>query len=363
MSYDRLLDQVCPHLVSEEALFLLNDRQTVRPLRPISAINSVRVRVNGLIESPSSGVLLPAQATGTKAGPFNIKRGVNDQLVVQIDQRQSQTIVAPAGVQLSASQLADALNLQVRNAVFTATSKKQIRLTSLSKGLGASIIIRANSLGPTLGFVANRGWHGQTNVPGWSIVNDPNTLLDRPTRLIVYDSPLKGFQDYVEIDYTTLREECRRCGGQGIEQDWRYGVSGQVITAQNETLLLQELLKAIYTIQGSNPFHPWYGTQIIDSIGKKLSAAGIVQNMIVSEIYEAFRRWQNIKRQQEEDVGQTVTDEEYPYRLTSVNLQQSTQDPTIIFVSATVQNRSSKPIQIERALRVPGVSLIPNQLG
>jgi hypothetical protein len=75
--------------------------------------------------------------------------------------------------------------------------------------------------------------------------------------------------------------------------------------------------------------------------------------MIVSDVYEAFRRWQSVKKQQEEVVGQSVSDEEYPFRLLSVNLQQSEQDPTVIFVSATVQNRSSRPIQIERGLRTP----------
>jgi len=36
MSYDRQIDQVCTHMVVEEALFLFSDRRTVRPLRPIA---------------------------------------------------------------------------------------------------------------------------------------------------------------------------------------------------------------------------------------------------------------------------------------------------------------------------------------
>jgi phage baseplate assembly protein W len=342
-------------MVSEEALFLLLDRQTVRPLRPIAAVSSVRVRLNGVTESPSPGVVLPAQATGAKAGPYNIRSGVNDQLVVKIDQRNEQVLTAPSGNQLSAIQVATALNKTLRDAMFDVTARKQLRLITAAKGLGATIFVNASgsTLASTLGMPTNRGWHGQTTVPGWSIVNDPNTLLDRPTRLIVFDDPLKGFSDYVELDYATIRQECRRCGGLGIENDWRYDGSGQVVKAQNETLLIQELLKATYTVQGSNPFHPAYGTQIINTIGRKQSASGLVQNMIVSEIYQAFNRWQSIKRQQEENVGQTVTDEEYPFRLLSVGLQQSDQDPTVIFVNATVQNRSSKPVQIERGLRLP----------
>jgi len=356
MSYDRRLDQICPHMVLEEALFFNPDRQTVRPLRPIAAVSSVKVRYNGTDYVPSEGVYLPAQATGLKSAPFTIRGGVNDQLVIKVDDRQAQTLHLPSGNKISALSITDSLNNITRDALFSVTAKNQIRLVTSNTGMGSKIFIASTgSTGAaTLGFSTNRGWQGRSTVPGWSIVNDPNTLSDRPTRLIVFDEPLKGFADYVEVNYTTIRQECRRCGGLGVENDWRYDGRGQLITAQNETLLIQEMLKATYTIQGSNPFHTWYGTNVVNSIASKQDAAGVSQNLIISEVYTAFQRWQQIKRQQEEDVGQVVTDEEYPFRITSVILQQSDQDPTVIFINATIQNRSSKPIQIDRGIRIPG---------
>jgi hypothetical protein len=48
-----------------------------------------------------------------------------------------------------------------------------------------------------------------------------------------------------------------------------------------------------------------------------------------------------------------VSDKEFPYRLLSVQLQQSTQDPTVIYVNITIQNRSTQPIQISRGLKLP----------
>jgi hypothetical protein len=75
--------------------------------------------------------------------------------------------------------------------------------------------------------------------------------------------------------------------------------------------------------------------------------------MIVSDIYQAFNRWQRVKQAQEEKAGQALTDEEYPFRLLSVTLERSTNDPTVIFVNSTIQNRSQKPIQITRGLRLP----------
>jgi phage baseplate assembly protein W len=355
VSYDRQLDQICTHIVVEEALFLSADRQTVRPLRPIAAISSVKVRANGEILVPSYGTHIPAQATGTRAGPFNIQGGTNDKLVLKIGDGAFQTLTLPSGNQMPAARIADALNQQVREAVFSSTAKRQLRIKTSLWGPATTILIRAtgSTAAGVLGLATNRTWRGQTTTPGWSIVNDPNTLADRPTRLLVFDTPLKGYQDYVELDYSTVREECRRCGGVGIENDWRYNGQGKVITVENENLLLQEMTKILYTIQGSNPFNPLYGTRIVDSIGKKLSSGGLVQNMIVSDINEAFRRWQYVKDQQEKFVGQVVSDEEYPFRILSVTLQQSEQDPTIIFVNATVQNRSNKPIQIERGIRTP----------
>jgi hypothetical protein len=170
---------------------------------------------------------------------------------------------------------------------------------------------------------------------------------------VVFDEPVKDYQPYVELSYNTVRQECRRCGGIGVENDWRYGRTGEVAQVRDEALLIQEFQKMVYTMRGTNQFHQWYGTQIIEAVGRKLSVGGLVQNMIVSDIYQAFNRWQRVKQAQEEKAGQALTDEEYPFRLLSVTLERSTNDPTVIFVNSTIQNRSQKPIQITRGLRLP----------
>lgn len=353
MSFDRKLDFVCPHLVAEEAIFLNTDRATVRPLRPISAFNSVVVRVDGEIIVPSQGVHLPAEALAAKKGPFNVRIGVNDTLVLRVDENLDQTLQIDPGESLSSRDVAQRLNRLVIDAIFDLTPNGRLRCRTRSKGRATTLVIRSSALATTLGFPVNRQWRGRTPFPGWSLVADTSTLLDRPTRLIIFDEPLKGYRDYVELNYSTLRQECRRCGGLGVENDWRYGVHGEVFEVRDEALLIQEVQKITYTVQGSNSFHLWYGTQILNAIGRKLSAAGLVQSSIIADIREAFRRWQSIKRQQEEVVGQAVSDEEFPFRLQQVVLNPSQQDPTVVFVTATVQNRSQKPIQIERGVTLP----------
>lgn len=354
MSYDRKLDQICPHFVAEEPLFVSADRQTIRPIRPIASGRSVKVRLNGELDIPFDGCSVPANAVSLKAGPYNVITGVNDRLIVQIGNGTPQTLTVRSGKRVTAQDLARDLNATVKGCQFSNTSHRRLQLITSQKGLGATLkILTGSTLAPILGFDVNRIWRGRQTAPGWSLVNDPSTLLDVPTRLIVFDEPLKGSQDFVEISYTTVRQECRRCGGLGIENDWIYTRTGNTIEVRDAALLIQETLKVVYTIRGSNTFNLWYGTQITDAIGKKLTTNGLVQNFIVSDIYEAFRRWQQIKKAQEETVGQFVSDAEYPFRLVGVNLEQSEEDPTVVFVTVTVQNRSDQPIQIERGIRIP----------
>jgi hypothetical protein len=353
MSYDRQIDQICPHYTVQEALFPGTDRQTIFPMRPIASIGSVKVRLNGAIDVPSPGVAIPAQAVGSLQGPFTIMTGVNDTLVVKVNQGTPQTVVVPSSSQISADVLSYELNLGLQGVYFQ-SSGSNVSFMTTTEGINTSVIfLTGSTMCPTIGFLVNREFRGQQVVPGWTVIADPTTLLTQPNRFIVFDLPLTSGTDFVEIDYTTTSQMCRRCGGTGVEYDWRLGQNGNVITVQDEALLIQELQKDFFTLLGSNSFHTWYGSDLLDTIGSKLTAGGFIQNLIVSDINTAFDRWQQVKQQQQQNLGQYVSDKEFPYRLLSVSLQQSTQDPTVIFVTINVMNRSNQPIQISRGLKIP----------
>lgn len=364
MSADRKIDQTCPHLVAEEALYLSADRATIRPIRPISSGNSVKVLLNNEIPVPSSGARISAKAFGIRRGPFTFTTGVNNSISLIVNQGAVQTASLPTSYQMGAAQVASRLNQQFQDVVFSVVNDT-LRLETQDSGSQASVFLSSTSTAAgVFGFTVNREYRGQQLAPGWTLVSDPTTLADRPARLIIFDEPLKSGSDFVEISYSTVKEECRRCGGSGFENDWRYDVNGDLVEIRDEGLLIQELQKDFYTIRGTNQFHTWYGTGIIEAIGKKLAAGGFAQNLIVSDIHQAFARWQDIKRQQEEKLGQLVTDREFPFRLLSVNLEQSNQDPTVIFVTCVVQNRSSDPIQLTRGLRIPqSLELVGNTSG
>lgn len=354
MSYDRKLEQVCPHRIAGEGLFLNSDRQTIRPLRPIASAASVTVRFNSEVDVPAAGYATPAIAKGALPGPFSITSSTN-LLVVSVNGGPDQTIAAPVGNLINAKSLCLALTTAARGLLaFKPSSRLQVQVSTAMRGPAARIVFKPGStLAATLGLIVGRVNRGVEVYSPWSLVNDPNTLSDRPTRFIVFDRPVESVTDFVELGYTTVRQECRRCGGVGIENDWQYTSAGSLIKVRNSDLLSQEVLKITYTEKGSNQFHPWYGTGLLEAIGKKLTDQGLVQNLILSDLQDAFRRWQSLKKQQEEALGQFVSDEEYPFRLMVVNLRQDPSDPTVIFVDAVVQSRSSEPIQISRGLLLP----------
>lgn len=352
MSYDRLIDQVCPHLVSEELLFVEPDRRVIKPKRPIASFDSLIVRVDGVAAVPSSGLYSSASVVSTVQAPFKIDPSQTT-LVVQVGLSDPQIATVPPSSGMSMSEFTDRLNRQLTGLVFGAKGRRVMAETT-AKGSGAIFqFLPGSTLATSLGFALNRVWRGQTIYPGWSLISAPLTLQDRPQRWIVFDRSLRTVSSFVEIDYTTMRQECRRCGGLGVENDWLYGTDGNVFEARDELLLIQELTKMLYTLQGTNRFNTWYGTDLLDLIGRKLVMNGVLQTAINTNIVQGFRRWQSIKKQQEGTVGQEVSDAEYPYSLLGVKITVSTDDPTVIYVEIEVQNRSFNKIQISRGLRLP----------
>jgi len=352
MSFDRQIDQLCTHEVAEEFLFVQADRQTAIPIRPISSAASVSVYLNGVTKVPSDGVQVQAQVVGTREGPFTLTSSTNT-LAIRINDDPVQTLVLPAATKITPSKLAATLTGFFGGLTFYVNRNRIGVRTALAGRDATFMLTSASTMAPLLGISTGRVFRGKDAFPGWTLVTDPTTLSDRPRRLIYFDDPLQADSNYVEITYTTVRQECRRCGGTGVENDWRYAADGKLNTARDEALLIQELLKITYTSRGSNPFHPWYGTTLLERIGSKNAVTGVLQNAITSDVYTTFGRWQSIKRQQEETIGQVLTDEEYPFRITGVKLEQSQQDPTVLFLNIDVQNRSFKPIVISRGLRLP----------
>ena len=210
MSYDRAINQLCPHLVVDEYLLFGSTRDRVYPMRPISSAGSVKVRLNGLMDVPSYGVATPATSGGSKEGPYNIKYGVNDLLKLRVGAGAWQVCRLPAGAKTSVSQTASILSRSFSGVNFfvNPSNPHLIGFSTNEVGSGASLYIHKDS-NLAVGFKADRIYRGVDVTPGWSMVNDPNTLSDRPSRLIVFDDYLDAANNFIEVSYTTVRQECR----------------------------------------------------------------------------------------------------------------------------------------------------------
>lgn len=355
MSYDRQIDQTCPHIVVQEFLPVEIDRVTVMPIRPIASSNSVEIRLNGEINVPPSGVHSDARILSQQRGPMTVQAGVNDTVILRVGNGAPQTAQLHACSNRPVQEIATLLSNSIGGVTFFADATGRLGIRSNDLGTSANFMALPGSTFLTsVGIPLNRQYRGATVVPAWTLVRDTSTLSDRPRRNIVFNEVLKGFADYLEITYSTVRQECRRCGATGMEDDWRYAINGEVVQVVDEALLIQEVEKIMLTIQGTNTFHQWYGTHLLDSIGKKLAPNGAVLNLLYNDIQTAFRRWQSIKRQQEgPKVGQKVSDREFPQELVSIDMHPSSQDQTVVFIDVTIQNRSQDPIVIRRGIRFP----------
>jgi phage baseplate assembly protein W len=347
MSKDLLLKHRCPHHVVEEWLSLENDRRTLLPLRNPSS-KEIKILWNRRVVPPQ-GLYSKVEITSLVAEPYEIESGDNDELSFSVSGGSVQTIVLPEGRQVKAGTLVEAIN-ESANGLEAQVSRGRITLQLHNAGPETTLKMEDGSAHGTLGLSPLRSYRGRTIVPAWNLVRDPKDV-DPHARKIVFDEALRANDDIFEVSYYTRRSECRRCLGLGIENDLRHDRKGEPIWAEGQTLLLQEVDKIIFTIQGSHVFHRWYGTNIMDMIGSKIVGGGQqVEVQLVSEISNALSKYQQIK--EEQSMYQPVVDSEMLQRVVSLDVSQDANDPTVFYVQIDLQSRAGKVESLEDTLLV-----------
>lgn len=357
MSFDRHLDQTCSHETVEEVLEGDEDRKIFRPLMPIASEASVKIRLNRLIPVPPEGVTVPAILKGSVRSPSFTVTGSNRILTLIVNQKDTPiTFLATTGVSVLVSRIVSDLNKQSNEVRFEVVKDRIYVRTELGSEYSTVEVVNPSPFADLVGLPRKRA-RGATTVPGWSLVVDPSNPFSVPYRNVVFDSTLQQSNPYLEISYVTTVDNCRRCNGTGYEFDWRYDKKGNTGAVREDALLLQEFLKLFLTDIGSNPFHPWYGTSLQDRIGTKIVSGQATQAAIAADISEAFRRWQSIKRAQEDKIGQPVSDNEFPQRLLGVNVVQDDKNPTVVYVSVRIQKRSGDTVDFSRGFSLPSGSI------
>lgn len=350
MSFDRHLDQTCPHFVIQELVPVVD--RILRPLKPIASAASLTVKMNRTSVVPPQGLYAPPVVRGTVPGPYSIPAG-STTLSFLLDGASDPVVLTfPTSSQMSPQLFAEIANRQ-QSGVTCTVFRSCVHFTGRNSGPNATLQVVSTPLSDLLGISSARVGQGKSLYPGWSLVLDASELYTIPYRYVLFDAPLPFSTNYAEVSYTTTHQNCRRCNGSGLEFDWRYDNRGNTGEVRDDALLLQEMLKIFLTEIGSNPFHPWYGTSLSSRIGSKITDGQAVQSAVAADIADAFKKWQSVKRAQETTVGQFVSDNEYPFRLLGVSSFQDTVDPTQIFVSVSIQKRSGQVVDLTRGFRLP----------
>ena len=363
MSQEIRIGFPCPHLIIEEPVLLGNDKSSLNTRAPIGNAGSVRVLANDTQYIPSEGLLSQASLCASKPGPYRIVRcsgttGDDGNLLRIQTKTGTVEVRLPVGERVSLSDVQR--SLRSSSAAFSLVaigdSFGALRLTDLNSA-GKESFLRVSGGGAgALGFTQT-GARGALVYPGWTLAAKsdffpgprPSGYNLVPARYPKFNSPVVG-NPTLKVTYAAMPERCPRCGGTYVENDWRFDFQGDVVQIENEDLLYQACLKAILTVQGSNPYHPKYGSKIANQIGAK--AAGSSALLIREDVQTALQSVQNLQGSQRK--YQSVSSRELLYRIDSVEARPSREDPTVFFVDVVVRNASNKPVSLSTVFSVPG---------
>lgn len=347
MAKDLHLKHVCPHFVVGEWLAVENDRMRLQTVKYPSS-SQVVIERNG-IEIPQEGLFSRISLAGTEVQPFEIEKGVSDTFRFTVNEGPLQTIILPSGKSVTAEAVARSINDQAHD-VSARASEGRVSLQTFEGGDDVTFFLKKGTAHKILGFPAHRFYQGREVVPAWKLIKTPDTPDER-ARHILFERPLKTTDDIFEVSYYTRRSDCRRCQGLGIEHDIRHNNYGDPQFVGGIDLLVQEVEKIVFTIQGSNVFYNWYGTSITDLIGSKVINGGkFIESQLVQEISSTLERYRNVKIQQSKH--QPVGDQEFLLKVKNIAVKQDRLDPTVFRIRIDLQNRADEVDQIQKTLAI-----------
>lgn len=349
MSRDLRLRNKCPHRVELEWLALDADLQTLRPMRYPSG-SDVRLWWNGR-EVLRSGLYTQIAVRATLPGPFAISPG-QDEVCFRVAEGPLERVRVPNGPAVPAAAVVQAIGratAAVRAEVSDAGAIVLYPLGGSGDGGPLEFHLEGGSAHAPLGLPMRRAYVAQVLVPTWQVVHDGTR--DALARVVRFSEAFATGSDTFEMSYTTKREHCRRCNGLGIENDFRIDNGGEPLFVEDARLLLQEAEKIVFTVKGSHAFHAWYGTSLLQLVGRKILRGGqVLESQLVAEISAALNRYQQIKARQAR--LQPVSDKEMLRRVASIEVRQDPSDPTVFDVSVVLENRAGQREVFEDTLLV-----------
>jgi len=356
MSQDFQIAFPCPHFIREEQVNLGSDRRTLLTRQAIGGAAALRILINDSIEVPPVGLLSSATLKGSYNEPFLIP--INEQTLTITTQSSAVSVTTPSGhvyAQTLITLLTTAIAAQLGDPLISVSKDTKGRLILKEPNAfgSSSRISVSGSAASHIGFGLQSGATGKQIIPPWGVFSrkvQENTLNVETGYGIIFDSSVQKSNPYFKVDYFVPQNRCLRCQGIGIENVYRFDAQGNSLMVSNENLLYQACVKLLLTRLGSNKFHRWYGTTLLDKIGAK--GVGVVANGIKFEITRALDDFKNTQIQQAR--FQEVTTKERLVSVDSVTVTGNPNDPTTFLAAVVVRNASNEPVVISIVFSVPG---------
>jgi hypothetical protein len=187
----------------------------------------------------------------------------------------------------------------------------------------------------------------------FSLVDDLSTTY-APKKVYLKERQ-KSIDDTYEVTYITDYLHCPKCVGLKVLDDLQFSTEGKIVVAKDEYLLLQNVEKNVITELGSNTFHTWEGTSLIDLTGSRIMDTDYLKTKISQDVNAALNKFKSMQNQQLA-TQRPMSDGEILESVDSVIVSQDVVDPTVFRVDIVVRSRSNKSLTYQQYLKFAGSS-------
>lgn len=342
MSSDLQLAHACPHLIRFERITVTDDNIIIGKC-PISGLGLISLYLNDML-IPPKGLFTEAKVIFPQTNQYRFPLNFNS-LSISSTSFPTLNISFPTNP-FNQKELTSYLNSKLPTELTAIADSNSVAITD--RGLGVSFTLKGTAM-VRLGFdTSKRVVRAKQLVPSWNLIKRDEVAGTRYN--LKFNGEVPSHLKQGVMDYQTSKVYCRRCDATGVENDVRFGETGDILKVYDHDLLYQRVAKVCLTEIGTNPFHAWYGSNAQKLIGKKSTTN--VTMLLRESVYRALENIKEAQRLQSQ--AQLLTLEERLADILSVEANYIGNDVTSVLVSVVVRSASNKRVNINIVFAVPG---------
>lgn len=320
MSFDFRFRKTCDHRVIRERIFLRGDKQTAFLARPIRALNSLQLRVNGVIidkDHEEFGYnlytdVITRRLLVSATQPLLLKSGQLYELResdVEIDTLVITDLFSP-NVRYDLSNLDIALNI---NGKYTVTS--------------SSISVIPENTWINLSYDFSADYY----------------KFDTSEQHRIFFNKSIYQEYYIDVSYSTDIYNCRQCHGIGILNDFNINSIGSCSIVRGSEKLEQDCYIYSFTVKGTDPYYRNLGTGLLRLIGTG-NMGEVTKNSIKAELRDSLDLYRRVQGEQYQ-LQDVTLDETLDY-VENIEVEQDEGDPTLLHVSVRIRTLSQRVVTV-----------------